>query len=96
MDEQRDERRKLPRHRTLKSARIVFGNLSQVFDCIIRNASDEGVLLKVSDTLAIPEEFLLYIDADHIRRPARAVWRTEDQIGVRFTGPAESTLKKGG
>ncbi|WP_439527419.1 PilZ domain-containing protein [Pannonibacter sp.] len=84
-----DERRSAPRRRTLKSARIVFHNGTRVYDCVIRNSSDGGVLLNVPSTHDVPEAFLLYIDSEHIRRPTRVVWRTVDQIGVAFAGPAE-------
>lgn len=84
--------RKETRKRTLKAGRIVYDRLSRVFDCTIRNASDSGALLLVPSTTGIPSEFLLYMDSDHQRRPAEVIWRQDDRIGIRFTGPAESTV----
>lgn len=84
-----EERRRAPRMRTLKAGRIVIHNGTQVYDCMVRNTSEGGVLLKVPNTHQVPEAFLLYIDTDRIRRPVKVVWRTADQIGVSFAGPAE-------
>jgi len=79
------------RKRTLKAGRIVYDRLSRVFDCTIRNASETGALLLVPSTTGIPSEFLLYVDSDRKRQPAEVIWRQDDRMGVRFTGPAEST-----
>ncbi|NBN64068.1 PilZ domain-containing protein [Microvirga tunisiensis] len=84
-----DERRAAPRMRVLKAGRIVFGNGMRVYDCMLRNSSEGGVLLKVPSTHDVPDEFMLYVDTDQIRRPVQIVWRKADQLGVRFTGPAE-------
>ncbi|MBD8892754.1 PilZ domain-containing protein [Roseibium litorale] len=89
-----DERRGSERRRTLKSGRIVFGGLSQVFNCTIRNTSDGGALLTLPSTMGVPSAFLLYIDNESTRRPVEVVWRTEDKLGIRYTGPAESTLRR--
>ncbi|WP_417668014.1 PilZ domain-containing protein [Roseibium sp.] len=92
--EMTDEQRQTNRKRTLKGGRIVFGGLSQVFDCTIRNTSETGALLVLPSTLGVPGAFLLYVDNECTRRPVEVVWRREDRMGVRFTGPAESTLKR--
>ncbi|MBO0346154.1 PilZ domain-containing protein [Roseibium limicola] len=89
-----EERRAEPRRRTLKSARIVFGGLSQVFNCTIRNANETGALLVLPSTVGVPNNFLLYIDNESNRRPVEVVWRSDDRMGVRYIGPAESLLKR--
>lgn len=83
------ERRKEPRRRMLKAGRIVFGSLSRTYDCTLRNTSADGALLLVPDSVGVPETFLLYVESDGTRRPAEVVWRLDDRIGVRFTGPSE-------
>ncbi|WP_417684101.1 PilZ domain-containing protein [Roseibium sp.] len=89
-----EERRNNNRKRTLKAGRIVFGGLSQVFNCTIRNTNETGALLTLPSTLGVPGSFLLYIDNESTRRPVEVVWRSEDKMGVRFTGPAESTIRR--
>ncbi len=88
-----DDRRTTSRKRTLKAGRIVFAGLSQVFNCTIRNANETGALLVLPNSYSVPNTFLLYVDNECTRRPAEVVWRQEDRIGIRYTGPAESTLK---
>jgi Tfp pilus assembly protein PilZ len=85
-----EDKRSSQRRRTLKAARLVFGNLDRVFDCTIRNLSEGGVMVKVDNNHLIPDEILLYIDGDSIRRPARVAWRGDKEIGLEFTGPAET------
>ena len=89
-----DERRSSERRRTLKAGRIVFGGLSQVFNCTVRNTSEGGALLSLPSTMGVPSAFLLYIDNESTRRPVEVVWRTEEKLGIRYTGPAESTLRR--
>lgn len=89
-----EERRSGPRKRTLKSGRIVFGGLSQVFNCTIRNTNEDGALLMLPNSLGVPGAFLLYVDNECTRRPVEVVWRKEDRMGVRYTGPAESMLNR--
>ncbi|NVK35335.1 MAG: PilZ domain-containing protein [Rhodobacteraceae bacterium] len=90
--EQTDERRGNQRRRTLKAARIVFGGLSQVYNCTIRNTNETGALIVMPSTIGVPNAFLLYIDNESTRRPVEVVWRRDDRMGVRYTGPAESTI----
>ncbi|MEJ8475318.1 PilZ domain-containing protein [Roseibium algae] len=92
--EHTENRRCNERRRTLKAARIVFAGLTQVFNCTIRNASDTGALLVLPSSIGVPNSFLLYVDNESTRRPAEVIWRREDRMGVRYTGPAESTIKK--
>lgn len=89
-----EERRGNQRRRTLKKGRIVFGQLSRVYDCTIRNVSETGALLLVPNSTGIPDNFLLYVDAEQNRRPAEIIWRRDDRVGIRYTGPAESALKR--
>ena len=89
-----EEKRSSPRRRALKSARLVFGNLDRVFDGTIRNLSEGGVMVKVDNTHLIPDELLLYIDSENIRRPVRVVWRTDTELGLEFSGPPEPLAKR--
>ncbi len=83
------ERRQQPRQRALKGALIVFGQMAQSFDCMVRNLTTEGAKLTVASTLGMPEEFFLFIANDHRRAPVRVIWRTEREAGVTFTGDWE-------
>jgi hypothetical protein len=78
-----DERRKAPRHRTLKAGSIMF-NRSAGIDCRVRNVSPAGACLEVASQIGIPDEFLLVIEHDHLRQPCHVIWRTATRLGVEF------------
>ena len=78
------ERRRQPRARTLKSARILFNQHHSVIDCTVRNLSAEGACLNVASAIGIPERFDVIFDSDQSIRPCRMVWHKEKQLGVEF------------
>jgi hypothetical protein len=78
------ERRRQPRARTLKSARILLNHHHSVIDCTVRNLSPTGACLNVASTLGIPERFDVVFDADKSIRTCRLIWHKEKQIGVEF------------
>jgi hypothetical protein len=78
-----DNQRNSPRSRTLKTAKVVFNNRRSVVDCIIRNISDDGCCLQISDPLAVPETFEMETGGGW--RLCQVVWRKADRIGVKFT-----------
>lgn len=80
-----DEKRKSQRRRTLKAAKIIFNDGRSSFDCTVRNISATGALLLVESQLGIPEQFLLLIEADGLRRNCQIIRRASQEIGVRFS-----------
>jgi hypothetical protein len=85
----RFDKRIAPRHRVLKDGKIVMLNNWSVVDCTIRDQSENGARLRCRDPAAVPNVFRLLIPHDHTIRDAEVVWRRDDQVGVRFTGPAK-------
>ena len=83
IDLQRQEKRKLPRHRTLKAGSITFNRASGI-DCRVRNLSPAGACLEVASQLGIPDDFVLVIGVDHLRQPCHVIWRTATRMGVAF------------
>jgi hypothetical protein len=80
------ERRKQPRQRVLNGALIVFGRLTRTYDCTIRNLTSDGAKLTLESTLGTPGDFLLLVTAEERVVPAKAIWKTDREIGVEFTG----------
>ncbi|WP_417769999.1 PilZ domain-containing protein [Stappia sp.] len=78
------DRRSSPRHRTLKSGKIVPDDHSAVHDCRVRNLSADGALLKLPSTVHIPDRFELRIVNEDIREVAIVRWRTATELGVQF------------
>ncbi|HVO03458.1 MAG TPA: PilZ domain-containing protein [Candidatus Cybelea sp.] len=76
-------RRNLARHKTLKSAKIVFNNKQSVIDCFVRDISDTGAKLQVADLVAIPRNFTLMFH-DGTSHECERVRAHGLEIGVRF------------
>ena len=84
-----NERRREHRSRTLRSGKIVFNKRRSVIDCVVRNQSDTGACLQVSNPASVPAAFDL-IDGDGVSRPSQVIWRSETRIGVEF-GAADAS-----
>ncbi len=78
-----DERRKAPRHRTLKAGSIAFKRAGGI-DCRVRNLSDNGACLEVASQIGVPDAFTLVIAVDRLERPCHVIWRKATRIGVAF------------
>jgi hypothetical protein len=78
-----DERRQAQRYRTLKGAHIVFNHGGSSINCVVRNLSETGALLKVGSPFGIPDEFVLALD-NGPATACRVVRRTAHEIGVEF------------
>jgi hypothetical protein len=79
-----EERRKNPRHKTLKGGRIVFNNGSSSVACTIRSLSEGGARLLVETVLGIPSEFTLVRDDGGTARECFVRWRSSTVLGVEF------------
>lgn len=84
-----DDRRLLPRTKTLKGAQILWRTGAAVIwptgapvKCVIRNLTPAGAKIEVHSP--VPQEFDLLFDCDQSRRSCRVIWRNKSQIGVLF------------
>ena len=68
----------------MKKGVIVFKDRYCSTECTVRNESDEGALLIVSQNQIIPNTFEMKVYPERDFRIAEAVWRTPDEMGVRF------------
>ncbi|MGO4171061.1 PilZ domain-containing protein [Bosea sp. TAF32] len=82
------ERRRAPRQRTLLSGVAAFNGGRSTLDCTIRNLSEAGALMVLSDAVALPQAFEIEIPSRQRQYSARAVWRSGERIGIVFTEPA--------
>ena len=78
------ERKADPRHRTLKTGKIVFDRRSCVIDCRVRNVSAAGACLELPSTLGIPDRFDLVIAREPYPRHCRVAWKDDTRVGVTF------------
>jgi hypothetical protein len=86
-----DERRKVQRHRTLKTGTIAF-NKDSGFDCRVRNLSPIGACLEVASQVGIPDDFVLVVESDHVKSPCHVIWRTATRLGVEFNAQGQPEL----
>jgi PilZ domain len=82
------EKRQATRRKVLKGAVLAFNGHHCTLDCTVRDMSDTGCRLLMSDTLRVPATFDLLIEVDATMVPCEVVRRTAREIGVHFTGPA--------
>jgi hypothetical protein len=85
-----EDRRSMPRTKTLKGAKILWRTGAAVIwptgapvKCVVRNLTETGAKIEVHSP--VPGAFDLLFDCDQSRRSCHVVWRNETQIGVRFT-----------
>ena len=77
------ERRKYPRMRVLKGAKVVIGT-SSVLDCVVRDLSSTGARIEIQNAIGLPEALDVTFDGGHTFRPCRLKWRTLNETGVEF------------
>jgi len=87
------ERRKTPRLRSLLSGRVSFNQQRSTLDCLVRNISDDGALLLISDSIALPITFDLTIPQRQRSYPARLRWRDGERIGIVFEIQGPGTVE---
>ncbi|MEP6443374.1 MAG: hypothetical protein ABJ034_00660 [Hyphomicrobiales bacterium] len=81
-----EERRAAPRARALKKGTIAFKERYCSAECMVRNESESGALLMVSQNQVIPNVFELKVYPERDFRIVEAIWRTPDAMGVRYAG----------
>jgi len=77
------ERRRFPRSRVFKSAKLVVPGQAKV-PCIVRDLSAKGAGLQLHGGADLPEEFDLCFDTGQRIRQCRMVWRNVMFAGVSF------------
>jgi hypothetical protein len=77
------ERRKCPRLRVLKSAKLVLAK-STFFDCVVRDLTIGGARIEIPNTIDLPKEFETTFGSGSSMRPCRLVWRTISTAGLEF------------
>jgi PilZ domain len=78
------ERRRLQRSRVYLGASIAYDNRRATLDCVVRNLTAEGAMIATANSASVPEVFNLLVPAKSLSFLGRAVWRTEERMGVKF------------
>jgi len=79
-----DERRTGTRRRTLRSAKIVYGDYRYVVDCVVRDSSPTGLRIRCNYVTDIPSDFYIYDPTEHTLQRAEVMWRRDSEMGLKF------------
>ena len=90
-----DDRRAAPRVKTFLRGCISYDKNATAADCLVRDMSETGARLEVSENVVIPYLIDLYIPKKNETLRANVLWRYGDLIGVAFTPPASKRGKPG-
>jgi hypothetical protein len=82
------------RNRTLIAAEIRFNKNFASVKCIIRNLSDTGALLKITDTNAVPNCFTLQIPMHGYEVECQIIDQAGHQFRVEFTSEKRKLSSK--
>ena len=83
------DKRSSLRSRSFLSAKIIYNHGACTVDCVVRNLSETGAKLKVSEAVTIPQHFELLLGHGHSHRAAIR-WRSGEEVGVAFLDAASS------
>jgi hypothetical protein len=72
------------RKRTLKTGKIVYNNKMCVIDCQIRDMSESGCRVRITNTVGIPRRVELIVPMDSKQRECEVVWKTRSELGIRY------------
>ena len=86
-DTKPDEHRGNPRRRVLKSGLVAFNQRHATLSCAVRDLSDTGALLRLSEVAHVPQQFELIVELDGLEADCEVIWRRGRDIGVRFSAP---------
>jgi hypothetical protein len=78
-----NDNRRAPRQRTFKGGSVSMPGGTA--ECIIRNLSETGALIEFKRPIIVPDNFILIIKPELLRRACVVAWRSGSRIGVRFS-----------
>jgi hypothetical protein len=79
-----DERRTSARQRTVLRGTVYYDKRSVSADCVIRDLSDGGARLELSENVIIPDTVELYIPKREETFHAQVRWRHFKEVGVAY------------
>jgi len=83
------DRRQAARNRLFQRVSVVFNGGRSMLGCSVRNLSETGALLRMTDWIALPPTFEIETQGDPGSRRARQCWRRGDDVGVAFLSAQE-------
>ncbi len=81
--------RRIQRTYVSRPAKIMAIGSTEMVDCMVRDLTDLGAGLQISDSDDIPDRFELVFDSARFRRMCEVRWRGPDRMGVAFVRPVD-------
>jgi hypothetical protein len=78
------ERRGSRRQKSFLRGVVYFDNGRSSMDCLVRDISEEGARIMLSESVIVPDAVKLHIPQRAQTRDARIQWRRGDEIGIAF------------
>lgn len=85
------ERRRNRRRRVLQRVLVISGN--STLNGTMQNISECGCKVRFAVPPVLPNTFEIFFPQDGARRKCELVWRSDREIGVRFTDAAPSSSR---
>jgi hypothetical protein len=83
--------RKSPRHNVSAPAMIYDIDGNSFMECVVRDISETGAGLTLSQDVPLPKSFFLALTRDgNVRRLCESVWQRALLAGVRFSEQADA------
>ena len=82
------DKRIAPRYRVLGHAQII--SRTGATNCVVRDLSESGARLGVSERVKLPAEFDLWFVQRKLKLRVRVKWRNGDYVGVAFFEPQKA------
>jgi hypothetical protein len=76
------ERRRHPRRQIFKFGMLKYRCLAKLG--VVKNMSPAGAMIAVENSVGIPDDLTLDIEANLRTGPCHVVWKNAKQIGVRY------------
>jgi uncharacterized small protein (DUF1192 family) len=90
------ERRGSRRQKSFLRGVVYFDNGHGAMSCLVRDFSDEGARIILSETIILPDSVKLHIPQRDQTHDAHVQWRRGDEIGLAFSNakPAATSQEK--
>lgn len=84
-----EERRRSPRRRALKAAKLLPMDAWAAIDGVVRDQSQTGARIACDTPESVPNEFRLVVVKEATIQPCTVRWRAKEQLGVSYDGEAK-------
>ena len=89
-----NERRASRRQKSFLRGVVYFDKRRREMACLVRDLSEDGARIVLSQTITIPDVIELQIPQREQTLSARVQWRRADEVGLSFSKPDTATTPR--